>query len=133
MALELVGTLQQILPEITGQGKNGTWAKQEFIVETQDTYPKKVCLSAWGNQIGELSKFAAGDLLTVSLNLESREYNGRWFTEARAWRFQFGAAESSAPSAEKPRASNTPASSPKPSALPDAALTSFEESDDLPF
>ncbi len=134
MALELVGVLQIILPEVSGQGKNGTWTKQDFVLETQDTYPKKVCLSAWGNQVGEIKKFAIGDTLTASLNLESREYNGKWYTEARAWKITSGNTEGgSSPSTERvERQQSTPQSTPK-STLPAADLTSFEESDDLPF
>jgi hypothetical protein len=44
-----------------------------------------VCLSLWGDKIDQFG-IAVGQLLTVSVELESREYNGRWYTEARAWK-----------------------------------------------
>ena len=50
MALEISGKLLQILPEQTGTGKNGQWIKQDFIIETQEQYPRKVCFSAWGDK-----------------------------------------------------------------------------------
>jgi Domain of unknown function (DUF3127) len=87
MAMELKGKIIQILPAQTGMGKKGQWKKQEFIVETQAQYPKKVCLSAWGDKIDQFS-IAEGDLVNVSVDLESREYNGRWYTEARAWKLE---------------------------------------------
>lgn len=83
--MELKGKVVQLLPMQTGMGKKGQWKKQEFIVETQAQYPKKVCLSAWGDKVDQY-KLAVGDVVTVGVDLESREYNGRWYTEARAWK-----------------------------------------------
>ena len=87
MSMELKGKVVQLLPQQSGMGKKGPWKKQEFIVETQSQYPKKVCLSLWGDKIDQYS-VTAGDLVTVSVDLESREYNGRWYTEARAWKLE---------------------------------------------
>jgi hypothetical protein len=97
MAMELKGKVIQILPPQTGMGKKGQWKKQEFIVETQAQYPKKVCLSAWGDKIDQFN-LVTGDTVNVSVDLESREYNGRWYTEARAWKIdKSGSASPSAP------------------------------------
>jgi hypothetical protein len=87
MAMELKGKVIQILAQQTGMGKKGQWKKQEFIVETQAQYPKKVCLSVWGDNIDQLN-LVAGEIVNVSVDLESREYNGRWYTEARAWKVE---------------------------------------------
>ena len=52
MALEIVGKLVKILPEVSGQSAKGPWSKQEFILETLEaSYPKKVCLTAWGDKV----------------------------------------------------------------------------------
>jgi hypothetical protein len=85
--MEIKGKVLQLLPLTTGQGKKGAWKKQEFILETQSQYPKKVCLSLWGEKVDQYA-LKAGDLLSVSVDLESREYNGRWYTEARAWKIE---------------------------------------------
>src|ERR1051325_2807119 len=85
MSMEIKGRVIQLLTPQTGQGKKGTWRKQEFIIETQSQYPKKVCLSLWGDKIDQF-KLATGEMVTVSVELESREYNSRWYTEARAWK-----------------------------------------------
>ncbi|MFZ5971417.1 MAG: DUF3127 domain-containing protein [Bacteroidota bacterium] len=85
MSMELKGKVVQLLAPQTGQGKKGTWRKQEFILETPGQYPKKVCLSVWGDKIDQFA-IQTGDVVTVSVDLESREYNGRWYTEARAWK-----------------------------------------------
>ncbi|MBL7865059.1 MAG: DUF3127 domain-containing protein [Cyclobacteriaceae bacterium] len=85
--MELKGKVVQILPLQSGMGKKGPWKKQEFVVETQSQYPKKVCLSIWGDKIDQFG-VSVGDMLNVSVDLESREYQGRWYTEARAWKIE---------------------------------------------
>ncbi len=96
MAMELKGKIVQILPPQTGMGKKGQWKKQEFIVETQSQYPKKVCLSAWGDKIDQFN-LVVGDTVNVSVELESREYNSRWYTEARAWKLEKSSSGAMAP------------------------------------
>lgn len=83
--MDISGKIVQFLPVQTGQGKNGTWKKQEFILETGDTYPKKICIAVWGDKI-DMSSFKTGDMVDVSFDVESREYNGRWYTDVKAWK-----------------------------------------------
>ncbi len=86
MAMDISGVVVALLPPQSGQGKSGNaWKKQEFIIETPGQYPKKVCLSLWGEKVDE-NRVTIGEKVTVSFNLESREYNNRWYTEARAWK-----------------------------------------------
>ena len=89
MALDLVARLVRKMPVQSGNSSRGEWSKQEFIVETLDMYPRKICMNVWGaDKISELKNFAEGETLRFSLNIESREYNGRWYTDVRAWRVQ---------------------------------------------
>jgi len=83
--MDISGKIIQLLPVQTGQGKNGTWKKQEFILETGDNYPKKVCIAVWGDKI-DMGSFKTGDMVDVSFDVESREYNGRWYTDVKAWK-----------------------------------------------
>ena len=83
--MEVKGKVIQLLALQSGMGKKGPWKKQEFILETQSQYPKKICLSVWGEKVDQYN-LAVGDLVNVAVDLESREYNGRWYTEARAWK-----------------------------------------------
>ena len=87
--MELTGKLVQVLPLQTGTGKNGQWKKQDIILETEGTYPKKVCISIWGDKINE-SQLKQGNMLTVQFDVESREYNGRWYTDVKAWKVEAG-------------------------------------------
>ena len=135
MALELVGKLIKVLPEVSGQSQKGPWSKQEFVLETLDaSYPKKVCLTAWGDKVADLKQFATGDTLKATFSAESREYNERWYTELRAFRIEIAEGEGS--SAPAPR--SAPAQQVRPSQQNQPAAMSFnsafeEESNDLPF
>lgn len=114
--MQLTAKLVQVLPLQTGLGKNGQWKKQDIIVETEGQYPKKVCVSIWGDKINE-GLLKEGAMLSISFDVESREYNGRWYTDVKAWKVE-------------------PAGTAKPGAPidQDASFTNDEENrDDLPF
>jgi len=85
--MQLTAKLIQILPVQTGMGKNGEWRKQNIILETDGMYPKKVCVTLWGDKINE-SVLQVGNILDVSFDAESREYNGNWYTDLRAWKIE---------------------------------------------
>ncbi len=85
--MQLTAKLIQVLPLQTGTGKNGQWKKQDIIVETEGQYPKKVCVSVWGDKINE-SQLQVGAQLAISFDVESREYNGRWYTDVKAWKIE---------------------------------------------
>ncbi|MGF1635803.1 MAG: DUF3127 domain-containing protein [Cyclobacteriaceae bacterium] len=87
--MEISGKVQAILPLQTGQGKNGPWKKQEFILEMPGQYPKKVCITIWGEKIDQYN-LSTGDQVTASVDIESREFNGRWYTDVKAWKVTKG-------------------------------------------
>lgn len=84
--MEIKGRLQKFLPLVEGTSARGPWKKQEFLLETLDNYPKQVCISTWGDKADEIKKYNEGDIITCSLEISSREYNGKWYTEVRAWK-----------------------------------------------
>jgi len=83
--MEITGKVIKTLPLQSGEGKNGIWKKQEYVIETEGQYPKKICFSLWGDKI-EQSRIAEGEQINLSFDVESREYNGRWYTEVKAWK-----------------------------------------------
>jgi hypothetical protein len=85
--MQLTAKLIQLLPFQTGSGKNGEWKKQDIIVETDGQYPKKVCISIWGDKINE-QQLIVGNQLTIDFDVESREYSGRWYTDLKAWKIE---------------------------------------------
>lgn len=85
--MQLTAKLIQILPLQTGSGKNGEWKKQDIIVETDGQYPKKVCISVWGDKINA-KHLVVGNKLKIDFDVESREYNSRWYTDVKAWKVE---------------------------------------------
>lgn len=85
--MQLTAKLVQILPLQTGTGRNGEWKKQDIIVETDGQYPKKICISIWGDKINA-SQLVVGNVLKIDFDVESREYNSRWYTDVKAWRVE---------------------------------------------
>jgi hypothetical protein len=83
--MNIKAKLVQLLPLQTGMGKNGQWRKQDIIVETTGQYPKKICISIWGDKINE-KQLLIGNQLDIDFELESREFNGKWYTDIRAWK-----------------------------------------------
>jgi len=117
--MQLTAKLIQVLPLQSGTGKNGEWRKQDIIVETEGQYPKKVCISIWGDKINE-SVLQVNNLLDISFEIESREYNGRWYTDVRAWRMELaGQSDDTVPPFVPP--------------LTPPADLSASDADDLPF
>jgi hypothetical protein len=125
--MEISGKLIEKLPQQTGQGKNGQWVKQEFILETQEQYPRKVCIALWGDKAREIESIPIGDSLKASINVESREFNGKWYTDVKAWRIEkLGAVGA--------QVGGVPPSMPSIDELPpDIPQVNDEGADDLPF
>ena len=121
--MEITGTIFQILHEETGEGRNGPWKKQSFILETEDQYPRKVCITAWGDKI-DLKSFRENEKVTASINIESREFNERWYTDVKVWRLV-------KTSQDKPAEGGTNQPLPETQEIPPAS--ELDESDDLPF
>ena len=87
--MEITGKLIQKLPVQSGVSSSGNnWSKAEFVIETIEQYPKKVCANLWGDRARALDQFQEGSLITVSFDLESREFNGRWYTDVKAWKVE---------------------------------------------
>lgn len=122
--MQLTAKLIQILPLQSGVGKNGEWKKQEFIVETSGQFPKKVCMSTWGDRIPAPSVLQIGNELKIDFDVESREYNGRWYTDVKAWKVELasGGGEEHYNAMQEPVIDINS----------DRAITP-EEEDDLPF
>ncbi len=85
--MEIKGRIVQILPLQSGvsQSSGREWKKQEYILETGEQYPRKVCFQLFGDRVDQFP-MSVGDEVVVSCDIESREYNGRWYTNVSAWK-----------------------------------------------
>ena len=144
--MELIGKIIQVLPLQEGVSKAGNaWKKQEYILDPLGPqYPRKVCFNLFGDNVDKFP-MQVGQDVTVSIDIESREFNGRWYTDVRAWNVLNGvqlagapapgfAAAPAQPAAPAPGFASAPAqpapqaapAQPSPAAIPTPA-------DDLPF
>lgn len=86
MSFKVKGQIEQLLPVVTGTSNRGEWRKQEFVIQTDEQYPKKICFTLFNDKISLLEGFNANMEVEVSFSVESREYNGRWFHNVNAYR-----------------------------------------------
>ena len=134
--MEIIGKVVRLGNLTEGTSARGPWRKQELIIETEEQYPRTVCLICWTNQIDEIQKFAPGQTIKAQIDLSSREFNGKWYTDVRVWRFDpVGAtvAPVSAPAqpVQQPMMHQTPhVAAPVQDYYPPAGEDSV---DDLPF
>lgn len=125
MDLQITGRVIKILEMQSGTGKNGEWRKRDFIIETGGQYPKQVCITQWGDSIDQPS-VQEGEEITASIDIQSREYNGRWYTDVKAWKVEKGTAHQTQ---NQPAA---PPSAPEFSTEGNQEVPNIDD-DDLPF
>lgn len=124
--MEITGKIIQVLPPVSGTSKTGNpWKKREYVLETQETYPRKVFFDFFGDRADQYP-LEGGQTIKLSFDIESREYNGRWYTSIRGWKAEH--LDNAAP-VQQPAANDFPVDFP-PAPVGDAAPAG---SDDLPF
>jgi len=87
--MEIKGTIKKILDQQSGEGKNGTWVKQDLLLVYGDQYPKEVAVTCFGKVVDSIEQLTEGMTITAHVNPESREYNGKYFTNINAWKLEF--------------------------------------------
>jgi hypothetical protein len=89
MSLSIKGKLLNILNMESGVSRSGnSWKKQEFVLETQEQFPRKVCFTLFNDKVSILSGMVAGDDLEVHFDIESREFNNKWYHNINAWKIE---------------------------------------------
>ncbi len=129
--MEIIGKIIVALPEQSGVSKAGnSWKKKEYVLETQETYPKKVHFDLFGDKADKYP-LSVGQTVKLSFDIESREYNGRWFTSIRGWQaepIEDGMTGATMTTNAYPAAA--PAGAPVP---PPPAMAPSDPTEDLPF
>lgn len=132
------------MPETRGTSARGEWQRQEVVFETMDgQYARKVAVTFF-NRPDDVKNLKEGGSYNVSVNIESREYNGRWYTDIRAWRVVSAELAAGAPVAEPFNSAAPQSAQPVQSAQPQvvaaapvqsatAQPATADDVDDLPF
>ena len=133
--MEIIGKVVRLGNLTEGTSARGPWRKQELIIETEEQYPRTVCLICWTNQIEEIQKFAPGQTIKAQIEISSREFNGKWYTDVRVWRFDpVGATTAPAAAPAQPAPQPTMHQTPPAAAPTTEYFPPAEDSvDDLPF
>lgn len=126
--MEITGKIILVLPEVTGLSKSGnSWKKREYVLETQESYPRKVHFDFFGDKADQYI-LNLGDTVRLSFDIESREYNGRWYTSIRGWKAE--KVDDNAPSYAPQAAPAVPTENIPP--IPQTPI-SGDADDNLPF
>lgn len=132
--MEIEGKIIVKLPPQGGTSRTGNqWSKQEYVLETQEAYPKKVHFDFFGDKANQYP-LEVGDFVRLSFDIDSHEWNGKWFTSIRGWKAEKvepNAAPQQAPAQDMPAAGPAP-TGPAPMVNEDD-FTQPNPNDDLPF
>ena len=130
--MEIIGKAIAALPVKSGvsQRTGEQWQSREYVIETQEQYPKKICFEVFGTDKLKEFNIRNNDLIKVHFDITAREYNGKWYNSIRAWKVEHVIQDGSA--ARTP-ANQVAASSPQAPATQAAAPAAKESDDDLPF
>ena len=136
--MEIVGKVIQVLPlqQGTSARTGNPWTIKTFILETQENFPRKVAIEMFGDQRIADNPVDVDQTVTVSFDLESREFNGRWYTSVRAWKVQQGVQTAPAAAPLQPAAPAAPAADMAPAAPVTASFDDMAaqgDDTDLPF
>ena len=117
------------LPLQSGVSKAGNnWSKQEYVLETQEAYPKKIHFSFFGDRANQYP-LEVGDTVRLSFDIDSHEYNGRWFTSINGWKAEKIDLNNQVSQTTQQNTTGVSETVPPPLVFTPAA----DEPDDLPF
>ncbi|MBP5478796.1 MAG: DUF3127 domain-containing protein [Bacteroidaceae bacterium] len=130
--MEITGKIIAVLDARSGQSRStgNMWMSQEYVLETSEQYPKRVCFNVFGEDKIKLFNIQQGNDYTVSFDINAREYQGRWYNDVRAWKVE--PATAGTPVAPAP-AVDAPFAPAENSSAPDFGASNGDQTDDLPF
>ena len=122
--MDFEGKVLEILPPVSGQSARGTWERQTVVFEQPNKQYGPELAVTFMNKAQEVANLRVGEIYLVSFDIESRNYQGRWYTDVRAWRVQPLQPTAAAPATEMPPFMEEP----QPSYAAGAGVV-----DDMPF
>lgn len=83
--MELQGKVIAALPAREGQSARGPWKAQDFVIETHESFPKKLVFSVFGEDRLQRFNIQIGQEVNVSFDIDAHKYNDRWYNSVRAY------------------------------------------------
>lgn len=131
--MEIQGKIIHNLGEQSGVSKAGnSWKKHEYVLETQDSFPKQVHFDFFGERADQYP-LNVGDVIKLSFDIESREYNGRWYTSIRGWKAEKADASSAPAGTDGTGNPAEPQIDVNPAGSANIISNNGDPTDDLPF
>lgn len=99
MSFEISGKIIAVLDKRNGisASTNTPWSVQQYVIETHEQYPKKLCFDVFGEDKINQFNIQIGEELTVYFDINAREYQGRWYNSFRAWKVERTTSQPSIP------------------------------------
>lgn len=89
MSMQVKGILIKVLNQESGVSKAGKeWKKQDFVIESNEQFPKKICFTLFGDKISLIEGVKEGSEIEVFFSVESRDFNGKWYHNINAWKIE---------------------------------------------
>lgn len=85
--MDVVGKIIAALPPKSGtsQSTGKPWQVNTYVLQTNEQTPKNIAFDVFGAERVEQYNLKVGDMVTVSIDIDAHEYNGRWYNQIRAW------------------------------------------------
>lgn len=102
--MEIEGKIIAVLEERSGiaKGSGKPYRVARYVLETSEQYPKKVLFEVFGDVRINSMAIKEGEEMTVSFDIDAREYNGRWYNQLSAWKVERQSGNKTEPTASHP-------------------------------
>lgn len=131
--MEIQGKMVRLGNLTEGTSPRGAWRKQELIIETLEQYPKQVCLVCWNDRVAEAQNFKQGQIIKAQISIESREFNGKWYTDVRPFRFDIEMPQQAQPMQQPQQFAPQSFDQQTQNQIPVTDYFTTNNGDDLPF
>ena len=145
MELKIVGTIEKLMPISKGISASGReWVKQDIVMSMANgQFVKHFTAAVMGQDRIDNFKLRVGDNIVAYLDVDAKEYNGRWYNSINIWKVErvgaTGNNNDNAPRVSQNSSSQTQSNQqqsepmpPKPQ--PQQIIASpYNNGDDLPF
>ncbi len=105
--MEFTGKIIAVLEQRSGVSKTGNnWIVQSYVIEDASSgqYPRRMCFEVFGEEKIKQFDIKNGEDLTVSFDVDARQWQDKWFNSIRVWKVvrnnEAGAQQFTPPTAE---------------------------------
>lgn len=91
MDVTIKGIITAILPEQSGvsQKTGNAWRRAQYILEHEHgQYPRSIVFDVMGDDKINQMAIRQGEELVIHLNIDTREFNGRYFNNVECWKVE---------------------------------------------